>query len=134
VRRRGLLAAAVGAVALAGVGAGCGSGDEGPRAVPRSPQELRAAVDAVEHGLDSALATYRDGDRVKARDKVAETYRDDVVPLTRALGAEGARLRAQVTGALESLVDQGAPVSTLAKRIAAFEDALAAAARRAGAR
>jgi gamma-glutamyl:cysteine ligase YbdK (ATP-grasp superfamily) len=134
LRGRLLAAGAAAAAALALAAAGCGSGGDGPRAVPHSPKELRAAVDAAEHGFDSALATYRDGDRVKARDRIRATYRNDVVPLTRALGPEGARLRAQVTATLDPLVDQGAPVSALAKRLAALEAALDAAARRAGAR
>jgi hypothetical protein len=119
------------AVAAFAVG-GCGGGGDAVRAVPQGAKQIRAATDAVETGLDAALSSYRDGDRVAAADRIARTLRDDLVPLARALGPAGEAVRRAVAGPISAAVDAGTPVSGLARRIAAAEAALHRAAARAG--
>jgi len=73
--RIGICAAAL---ALGGVAAGCGGGDEGRDSEAAehaaTPQRAIAEIAEVRDGLATALATYRSGRRAAADEQVGDAY------------------------------------------------------------
>jgi hypothetical protein len=115
--------AAFAVVLSAAVLAGCG-GDDGT-AAPSPAATPDALVSEVKHGLDTALAHYRDGDRSAAAGRLGRARDDNVPRFEPALRKVDAQLAARVHRALYAelpkLIDDGVTVSVLAERLADAE-------------
>jgi hypothetical protein len=118
--------AAVVAVLLAAVLAGCG-GSGGGGGSGGADTAVRAAAEASETkvGLDRALEHYRQGDRGAAADVLKATRGEHFAlvegPLRGVDATLAARLHTAMRVTLPKLVDDGVTVSELAQRLADIE-------------
>jgi hypothetical protein len=115
---RGALPALLAAAVLAGCG-----GDDGDRASRGATPD--ALVSEAKHGLDQALAEYRDGDRDAAAKRLASTRDEDFAGAERDIRAVDAALAARLHNALYDAlpkhIEDGVTVSALAEELADVE-------------
>jgi hypothetical protein len=113
------------ALVAAAVLAGCGGDDGGGGGPSGSAATPDALVSEAKHGLDAALAEYRDGDRSAAADRLKQARDDNVPRFEPALRKIDAPLASRVHRTLYTelpkLIDDGVTVSVLAERLAGAE-------------